>query len=124
MYVETDFILALVKEEDWLQEKAEKLYEEHKENLWTSSYTLIELMILSYREEWNPVKIISGASNLVEVRGETEKIKAAAVKMEEKGYTPFDALHLISSGDQKIISSDYSYDKDSERLKLEEAGEE
>ena len=33
MYVETDFILALLKEDDWLSDNAEKIYRENREDL-------------------------------------------------------------------------------------------
>ena len=114
MYVDTDFILALLKQEDWLQEPSEQIYKNHKEELWSSKYILIELLILSYREDWNPVNIVAGATELIDIRDETQDIKMAAIFMEEKGYTPFDALHLVSSGEDSIISSDKSYDKHSE----------
>ena len=119
MYVETDFIVALIKESDWLKEPAEKVYEENKDSLWTSEYTLIELLILSDREGWNPVKIISAASQLVEVKDEVEDVKAAASHMKENQYTQFDALHLVKSGRDKIVSSDKDYDQHSDRVKLE-----
>jgi len=120
MYVETDFIVALIKDSDWLKQSAEKVYEDKKDQLWTSKYTLIELLILSERNEWNPVRIISAATQLVEVDEDTEDVKAAASHMEENDYTPFDALHLVKSGKDKIISSDKDYDQQSERLELEE----
>lgn len=120
MYVETDFILALLKDDDWLQQAAEEVYESNREELETSKYTLIELMILSYREGWNPLKIVSNASKLVEVNRETDDIKAAASHMEDKEMTPFDALHLVSSDDEKILSSDKKYDEYTERVALEE----
>jgi hypothetical protein len=123
MYVETDFILALLKDSDWLKNNAEKIYEEEREKLWTSRYTLIELLVVSDREDWNPMKIISGANQLVRVEGDVEDIKAASSHMEENNFTAFDALHLIASGEDKIVSSDKDYDEHSERLKLEERGE-
>jgi len=34
--------------------------------------------------------------------------------------TPFDAVHLVESDDDAILSSDSAYDEFSERVKLEE----
>jgi len=79
MYVETDFIVALIKDSDWLKQSAEKVYEDKKEKLWTSKYTLIELLILAERNEWNPVKIISAATQLVEIDEDTELNSAEEV---------------------------------------------
>ncbi|MDS0299421.1 hypothetical protein NDI76_11775 [Halogeometricum sp. S1BR25-6] len=39
MYAETDFLLALIKDEDWLGEAAETVYREHRDELWTSQFT-------------------------------------------------------------------------------------
>lgn len=117
MYVESDFLLALIKDNDWLKESAEEIYRNNEE-LWTSRFTLIELLVVSYREDWNPVRIISNAARLVDIKQDTEDIKAAASYMEEEGFTPFDALHLVASGEEEIVSSDKDYQEHSETRKL------
>lgn len=117
-YVEADFLLALTKKDDWLAESAEAAYETH-DDLWTSPYTLVELMLVAYREDWNVLRIIASAKQLVEVRGDTEDILAAASYVEDEGFTPLDALHLVQSGDDPIISSETDYDGFSDRLPLE-----
>jgi len=121
MYVDLDFILALIKDEDWLSEKAEKVYEENKEELWTSDLTLLELMLVAYREEKDVVTTLVNAEALIEVKGEPDDMLAAANYVEREGFTPFDALHLVRAGDETIVSSDSSYDDFAERLKLEES---
>lgn len=50
LYVETDFILAFITADDWLQDRAEALYEAHGDALWTARETLIELMMAADRE--------------------------------------------------------------------------
>lgn len=120
MYADTDFILALIKEDDWLSEAAEKLCKNKSEEIWTRDYALIELMIISYREDRDVFKTITRAIQLFEINGRKNEVISAAKHVSEEGYTPFDALHLVSSGEYRIISSDKSYDKHSERLKLEE----
>lgn len=119
MYVETDFILALVKDEDWLSDKASKIYDKHRDELWTSEYTLLELMMVAYRNDKNVLRTVAEAIELVEIKGKPKNIEAAAVYVEEENLTPFDAQHLVMSADEKIVSSDKDYDKFTERLKLE-----
>lgn len=41
MYAETDFLLALIKDEDWLGDAAAAVYRDHQDELWTSQFTLI-----------------------------------------------------------------------------------
>lgn len=118
-YVETDFLLALVKEDDWLAEAAETYYEAHGADLWTSTYTLVELMLVAYREKRNVEHVVANASALVEVRGDTDTVLAAANAVEEDGMTPLDALHLVAADGSPIVSSDRSYDDVTERVALE-----
>lgn len=120
MYVETDFILALLKEDDWLSENAEEIYRDNREDLWTSEYTLLELMLVAYREDRNVLKTISETIELLEIRGNSRDIESAAVYVQQEGMTPFDALHLAKSGGEKIVSSDKDYDNYTERRKLED----
>ncbi len=118
MYVDLDFILALIKGEDWLKDKAEEIYKEHKEELWTSDFTLLELMLVAYREEKNIIKTLTNAEALIEVKGQSDDILAAANYVENENMTPFDALHLVKSGEEPIVSSDDSYDDFSEKIDL------
>ncbi|WEL24015.1 type II toxin-antitoxin system VapC family toxin [Candidatus Nanohalovita haloferacivicina] len=120
MYVETDFILALLKEDDWLSDKAEQIYRENRKDLWTSEYTLLELMLVAYREDRNVLKTVSETIELLEVRGDSKDIESAAAYVQQEEMTPFDALHLVKSDGEKIVSSDKEYDKYTERRKLEE----
>jgi len=122
MYVDLDFILALIKGEDWLKEKAEDIYKKHKDELWTSDFTLLELMLVAYREKKNIIKTLTNAEALIEVRGEPDDILAAANYVESEDMTPFDALHLVKSRDEPILSSDDSYDGFSERIELNPDG--
>lgn len=119
LYVETDFILALIKGDDWLQDRAEAIYEERGDDLWTNRDTLIELMMVAYREGWNVERVVADTNALFEVTGDTDSVLAAASHVQEHGFTPFDALHLVNSKRAPIVSSDDSYDEFSERLLLE-----
>ena len=118
MYVETDFLLALIKEDDWLGSSAEAIYDEHRAELWTSRFTLIELLLVAYREGLDTERVIANATELVEVRGETETVVAAASYVEEHEFTPFDALHLVESDGDTIVSSDNVYEGFASRIDL------
>lgn len=119
LYVETDFLLALIKEDDWLRERAETILEAKRDELWTTRDTLLELMMVAYREGWNVERVVADANALLTVTGDTESLLAAASHVEENDVTPFDALHLVNSAEAPIVSSDATYDGFSDRIPLE-----
>lgn len=119
MYAETDFVLALVKEDDWLGEAAERLFHNYRDDLWTSRFTLVELLLVSYREGLDAERVVAHAASLVDVRGDVDSVMAAATYVEDHGFTPFDALHLVESDGDTIISSDETYDGFADRLRLD-----
>ncbi|ELZ20961.1 type II toxin-antitoxin system VapC family toxin [Natrinema limicola] len=123
MYAETDFLLALIKDDDWLGDAAESIYREHRDELWTSQFTLIELLMVAYREERDTERVVSNAANLVEVRGDVETVVTAATYVEDHGFTPFDALHLVESNGETIVSSDETYEDVTSRLDLKTVDE-
>jgi len=118
MYVETDFLLALLKDEDWLGEAAETVYQTHRNDLWTSQFTLIELLVVAYRENRDTERVIANAASLVDVRGDVETVLTAATYVEDHGFTPFDALHLVESDGDTIVSSDSTYAEFAPRVDL------
>lgn len=120
MYAETDFLLALIKDDDWLGEPAERVYEESADELWTSHYTLIELLLVAYREDRDVQRTVTNASALVEVRGEESQVLAAASYVSDHGLTPFDALHAVAADGAPICSSDTAYDDVADRVPLED----
>jgi bifunctional ADP-heptose synthase (sugar kinase/adenylyltransferase) len=124
MYAETDFLLALIKDEDWLGDAAETVYREHRDELWTSQFSLIELLMVAYREERNTERVVANAAALVDVRGDVDTVVAAATYVENDGFTPFDALHLVESNGDTIVSSDDTYEGVTSRLDLTSVGEE
>ncbi|MFB6129641.1 MAG: PIN domain-containing protein [Salinigranum sp.] len=123
MYAETDFLLALIKDEDWLGNAAEAVYRDRRDELWTSQFTLIELLLVAYRENRDTERVIANATELVEVRGDAETVVAAATYVEDHGFTPFDALHLVESDEDTIVSSDEAYDGFAPRLDLRDVEE-
>ncbi len=124
MYAETDFLLALIKDEDWLGAAAETVYRDRRDELWTSQFTLIELLMVAYREERDTERVVTNAANLVEVRGDVDTVVSAATYVEDHGFTPFDALHLVESNGDTIVSSDDTYEGTTPRLDLKTVSEE
>ncbi|WP_135820967.1 PIN domain-containing protein [Halostella litorea] len=118
MYAETDFLLALVKDEDWLGDAAESVYRDHRDELWTSQFTLIELLLVAYREDRDAERVVTNAAELVEVRGDVDTVVAAATYVEDHDFTPFDALHLVESDGDTVVSSDGAYEGFAPRLDL------
>ncbi len=124
MYAETDFVLALVKERDWLKKNALRIYAKHEKEIWTSTLTLIELLLYSYREKLKAEELLKATHFLIKIKDtaltEADLITAADVMNKFKAG-PFDALHAIVSNGDEIISSDTIYDKMGlQRIKLEE----
>ena len=124
MYAETDFLLALIKDEDWLGDAAETIYRDRRDELWTSQFTLIELLLVAYREDRDAERVVTNAAKLVEVRGDVGTVVTAATYVEDHGFTPFDALHLVESDGDTIVSSDGAYEGFAPRLDLNEEIEE
>jgi hypothetical protein len=73
-----------------------------------------------YGEDRDVESVVVNAAELVEVRGDTDMVLTAASYVAQHGFTPFDAIHLVESGDVPIVSSDSTYDELSERICLEE----
>lgn len=118
MYVETDFLLALIKDGDWLGEAAGTVYRKYEDELWASQFTLIELMLVAYREGRDTERVVANAAALVDVRGDVDTVVGAATYVEDYGFTPFDAIHLVESDGDTVVSSDEAYDGFAERLAL------
>jgi len=118
VYVETDFLTALVKDDDWLQEAAVQALEE-RDDVHTSILAYAEVLVLFYdREaseyEINPTRAITNLLELVPIVPEhhEEAVLAAAAFLDEYELTPFDALHagLVTTGDGQVLSSERDYD--------------
>jgi hypothetical protein len=124
MYAETDFLLALIKDDDWLGDAAETVYRDRRDELWTSQFTLIELLLVAYLEDRDTERVVTNAANLVEVRGDVDTVVSAATYIEDRGFTPFDALHLVESNGDTIVSSDDAYEGVTSRLDLKSVDEE
>ena len=125
MYAETDFILALIKENDWLKNNAEKVYEKYKNEIWSSQVLLQELMLYCYKNKIDSVKVIDETAKLIQIKDISinyEYFIAVGHVMNAYLASPFDAMHAIAAkNDGRIISSDSIYDRIGlTRIKLEE----
>ncbi len=119
-YADTDFFLALIKEEDWLKSDARKILEEYEGDIWTSIVTVLEISLLCKRED---IDIERAMVDLVQI-AELKEVKSdlvfqAAEYMERDGLNVFDAFHASFCGKEKMISSDKVFDRVlSERVEL------
>ena len=80
--------------------------------------------MVAYREKRDTGRVVANAANLVDVRGDVETVVAAATFIEDHGFTPFDALHLVESDGDTIVSSDGTYEDVTPRLDLKTVSEE
>lgn len=120
MYVETDFLTALVKDEDWLRGPAIQALEE-RDDIHTSILAYAEVLVLFYDHETAAYEIeidtpraISNLLELVPIVPEEHEdvVLAAAAFLDEYHLTPFDALHagVVACGDERVLSSEQDYD--------------
>lgn len=120
-FVETDFLIALTKDDDWLQERAEAVLAEQE--IVTSSISYLELLIVLERHQFDYVRLFANLLDIVPVGAEQEhQIVLKAVTYFEDGMTPFDAFHAATAETRglPICSSDKAHeDADPDRLPLE-----
>jgi predicted nucleic acid-binding protein len=119
VYADTDFFVALVKEEDWLQQNAAEVLEEHQEEIETSLPMFIQLCLLAEDYDWQLERAFTNILEIAEVDFE-EKVVYQALEYIDQGLNVFDAFQAAKS-DGKIISSDKEFDRTNiERISLED----
>lgn len=121
VFVETDFLLAIAKDTDWLQERAEEILDERE--VVTSPVAYLEMLIVLERHQLDFVRLFANLLDVVPVGDDEEQqIVLKAVAYFEDGMTPFDSFHAgtAETRGHSILSSDEAYgDADPERLPLE-----
>ena len=126
VYVETDFLLALVKDSDWLQGSAEEALDEHEVE--TSLFSYLELFLARERYEFDYVPLVANLLELVPVQDEEEKqVVLKAVNYYDEGMTSFDAFHAATTETRgmNVLSSEKDYeDIEVARVPLEPTDEE
>ncbi|WP_265107898.1 PIN domain-containing protein [Halosolutus halophilus] len=125
VYVETDFLLALAKDSDWLQQSAEDELDEY--DVETSAFSYLELLLARERYEFEHASLVANLLELVPVRDEEERqIVLKAVNYYDEGMTSFDAFHAATAEtrgmDVLSLGNDYE-DIKVERVPLEPADE-
>ncbi len=112
MFADTDFLLALLKDSDWLKRKAIKILNENKGKISTSISVMIELALICKRLKINTLEAFTNIFELINVNEETYSIcMQAALYVEKYGLTVFDAFHAAFCGKDLIISSDSAYNR-------------
>lgn len=121
MFADTDFILALIKDTDWLKENALNILNMHKDKIKTSITVMIEVALICKRLKMDTLKVFTNIFELIKVNEETYTIcLRASLYIEKYGMNVFDSFHAAFCDDDKIISSDSVYEKlGIERIKLE-----
>ncbi|MDB9235488.1 PIN domain-containing protein [Halorubrum ezzemoulense] len=118
MYVETDFLTALVKDDDWLQDAAIRALDE-RDDIHTSILAYAEVLVLFYDREAAEYEIDAprAITNLLELvpiapAEHEDAVLAAAAFLDEYDLTPFDALHagLVTTRDERVLSTEEDYD--------------
>lgn len=121
MFADTDFLLAIIKDSDWLKVSALTILKKHKGIIKTSVSVMIEVAHLCKRLRMNTVDIFAHIFELINVDDKTYAIcMQAAVYIDKYNATVFDAFHAAYCSDDIIISSDRIYDElGMQRLRLE-----
>ncbi|SDK89729.1 type II toxin-antitoxin system VapC family toxin [Natronorubrum texcoconense] len=121
IYADTDFFIALVKDDDWLQCSAAEIALENEGEIYTSRATLLELLMISNRFEFDRMEALAYALELAAVPEDEDVLFQAADYMEQDGLTAFDAYHAAYADEDPIVSSDKSFDDiTDDRIAIEE----
>lgn len=121
MFADTDFVLALFKESDWLKSRAAQILEENRGKINTSISVVIEVALMCKKLKLNTLDVFTHMFEIIEVDEETYSASLqASFYIEKYGLNVFDAFHAAFCGNDIIISSDSAYDKVGlTRIKLE-----
>jgi len=109
MYANLDFWLALLKDDDWLADRAESLLDEHEDELEVSLATFIELFFVEERFSFDRERAVTAILELATYEGDPNVVYQASENIGE-GLNTFDAFHAALSGGS-IISNDRAYDE-------------
>lgn len=124
MFADTDLLLALIKESDWLKENALILSERYRGRIRVSMSVMIELALLCIRMKRPLLSTFANVLEFAEVDEATYSIcLTAGAYADKNNMNVFDAFHAAYCGNDTIISSEAAYDKIGlKRVKLEKAG--
>lgn len=108
MYADTDFWLALLKNEDWLSERASDLLDEYRGDLSVSLATYIELFLIEERYAFDRDLAVTAIFELADYPGDEDVIYRASAYRDD-GLNTFDAFHAALARDG-LISSDQAFE--------------
>lgn len=112
MFADSDFILAIIKESDWLKDKAQRILKKYGGNITASISVMIEIALLCKKMNKDVMENFINIFEFIDVDKETYDISLkAAVYIEEDGFNVFDAFHAAYCSGDTIISSDDVYDR-------------
>ena len=121
VFVETDFLLAVATDDDWLQERVEAVLDERE--VVTSPFAYLELLIVLECLQFDNVPLFANLLDIVPVSNKDEQqVVLKAVSYFDDGMTPFDSFHAATAETRglSILSSDTAYGEvDADRLPLE-----
>lgn len=118
-YADSDFFLALLKDSDWLKEKAKKVYEKNKNEIYVAPFTIVELMIVCIREGIPLKETLYHMSRIAGTTFVKWSFYFRTADFIEKGAGLFDSLLMAFAEESAlnfneeslIISSDKVYEK-------------
>ncbi len=111
-YADTDFFLALMKDSDWLKEKAKRVYQDNKDNLFVAPFTIVEVMIICKRENILIKDTLLQISRIAKIESVSWDVFFKACDYIKEGATIFDSLLMaFCTKENEIISSDDIYEK-------------
>lgn len=116
IYVDSDFIMALLKESDWLKEAAMRYWAENKqEEFYTSAATLLEVWYALIKENnaASASATMNGITAIAKILDVTENEMRQAAEISAKyGLKPMDAIHAFTAMQfGNILSTDTAFDK-------------
>ena len=109
MYADLDFWLALLKDDDWLADRAGFLLDGHEADLEVSLATFVELFLVEERFAFDRDRAVTAILELATYEDDPNVVYQASENIDE-GLNTFDAFHAALSGGS-IISSDRAYDE-------------
>ena len=119
MYADVDFWVALLKDDDWLAERAEQHLETYQGDLEVSLVTFVELFLIEERYSFDREQAALAIFQLAETDADLDVVFQASEFIDD-GLNTFDAFHAALAGGT-ILSSDQAFDDIAiERIALEE----
>lgn len=108
MYADVDFWVALLKDDDWLAERAERYLETHRGELEVSLVTFIELFLIEEQYRFDREQAALAILELADTNADADVVFQASAYIDD-GLNTFDAFHAALAGDT-ILSSDQAFD--------------